>query len=295
MKFIVLGDLHYTDYQSEEEESGRDRFFEALFKQVAAQKADRVFAVGDIVHYGNHSEIQGLYAAAAWHGLELVAITGNHDTAALTKAELRPYFVGGKASGDELYHAFSQDGVRFVLLDTGRELLCDIDWSGYVSPAQLEWLQNETEAFRRGATGDRQLVVMGHHPIYDTTAISAKHRMNITNSDEVRQAFGEHQAGQAFYICGHNHTNSIYGPDGAGWTYIQCGAPLVAFSFRVITVDQAGLRVETVDFGLNDGDIQAVLPRLYARLDHFSGTPVEVAGGQHSDREWQLKTVAQPV
>ncbi len=292
MKFIILGDLHYTEYPSEEERDGRNRFFEALFRQAAAQSAETIFALGDIVHYGYQREIEGLYNLAARHNLKLVSITGNHDTAALPKAELRPYFCDGQATAAELYHAFSRDGVRFVLLDTGREMLCDVDWSGYVSPTQLEWLQSEVAAFNRGATGDQYLVVMGHHPISDTTAISDKWRMNIENSGEVQAVLGQVEPGRAFYLCGHNHVNSIVGPDASGWTYIQTGAPLVSFCFRLITTAADGFKVETVEFGRNDPQIQAVLPRLYAALEHFADLTVEEAAGPLADREWQLEKAA---
>lgn len=290
MKFVVLGDLHFTDYPTEEEQAGRDRFFEKLFQQVAAQQADLVFAVGDIVHYGTHNEIQGLFAAAWQFGVELICITGNHDTASLNKAELRPYFVGGKTATPELYGAFSQDGVRFVLLDTGREMLCDIDWSGYVSPQQQSWLASEVGAFHDGASGDANLVVMGHHPFYGTTQSSTEDKLNIANSDEVRGVLGQMPSGQAIYVCGHNHVNSIFGPDETGWTYVQCGAPLVAFSFRVITADESGLHVDTVNFGLDDPELKAALPAIYAGLEHFSDMDVETAGGQQADREWRLET-----
>lgn len=288
MKFIVLGDLHFTDYQSAEAIAGRDKFFDLLFQQVAAQGAELVFAVGDIVHYGYHEEIQGLYAAARRHGLELLSITGNHDTAALPKEELRPYFVGGQATGQELYHAFSQGQTRFVLLDTGREMLCDIDWSGYVSPAQQDWLAEEVAAFNNGQYGDHSLVVMGHHPFYNTTAESTVFRLNIDNSGEVRAVLGQVEPGRAIYFCGHNHINSIYGPDEMGWTHIQSGAPLVSFSFRVVTTGPAGFKVETVNFGLEDAQVKAALPALYAGLQHFADLSLEQAGGQPADREWQL-------
>lgn len=292
MKFIVLGDLHYTNYTLSDDCTGRDYFFDVLFQAVAAQKADRVFAIGDIVHEGEHSEIQGLFEIARRHGVELICTTGNHDTAALPKTVLRPYFVDGQAQGNELYHAFSQDNTRFVLLDTGREMLCDVDWSGYVGAEQQDWLREEIRAFKASSHNDKNLVVMGHHPIYGTTYDSARFRLNIENSGEVQEILGQVKPGRAIYVCGHNHVNSIAGADKAGWTYVQCGAPLVAFSFRLITADESGLKVETVDFGLNDPVISRHMPGLRAGLLHFSDLSLEVAAGQPSDRNWQIKQFA---
>lgn len=287
MKFVVLGDLHFTEYETEEAAAARDLFFETLFRQVAAQDANRIFAIGDIVQSGTPAEIQKLYSSAARHGIELMAITGNHDTGAFPKDELRPYFVEGRAKAEELYYAFSQSGVRFVLLDTSRELMGE-NWSGIVSPAQLEWLAQEVETFKRSDNGDQYLVVMGHHPVYGTTTRSTENWLNIVNSDEVRDVLGQVRPGQALYICGHNHVNSIAGPDDGGWTYVQCGAPLLAFSFRLITANETGVQVETIDFGLDDPQLAEVMPHVYAGLEHFEVVPLEKAAGQPADRQWEI-------
>ncbi len=285
MNFIILGDLHYTDYNSSATNDKRDRFFDALFQRLAEQGADLIFAIGDIVHYGTASEFKGLYAAALRYGIQMISITGNHDTATFSKNDLRPYFAAGKSTApDELYHAFSYQGTRFVLLDTGREMECDTDWSGYVSSGQQQWLKTEVTDFNQGHTGDNQLVVLGHHPLYGTTSISSDWRMNIDNSEEVRLAMGQVEAGRAFYICGHNHVNDIVGPDSSGWSYIQCGAPLVSFCFRLISAGQSGLKVDTVDFGLDDQQLIAALPDLYAGLEHFTGLSLAQAAGGLQER-----------
>jgi 3',5'-cyclic-AMP phosphodiesterase len=289
MKFIVLGDLHFTLYNSAEDSAARDYFFEVLFRKVAEQHAEVIFAVGDIVHDGVEEEFSGLFAAARAHGLNLICTTGNHDTASQPKVALRPYFVGGMATGDELYHAFSHTGTRFVLLDTGREMLCDVDWSGYVSPQQQAWLRDEVRLFNAGVRADRNLVVIGHHPIFGTTDDSTTWRLNIDNSDDVRAALGNTSAGNAMYVCGHNHTNSLIEPDANGWAYVQCGAPLAAFSFRLITADADGLQVETVNFGLDDARLMQSIPALRAGLQHFADIPLERALGAPSDHEWRLK------
>ena len=291
MKFIVLGDLHYTVYSDPAQSAARDHFFETLFRSVMAQKADLVFAIGDLVHAGEPAELDGLYALAERVGVRLLSVTGNHDFASHTKEELRPYFVAGAAGRAEFYDAFSQAGVRFVLLDTARELLSDTDWSGYVSPAQQAWLAGQVADFQAGRTADRALVVLGHHPFYATTERSLKDKLNIANSEEVRPLLDQAESGTAFYICGHNHINSIFGPDETGWTFVQCGAPLVAFSYRVITLDEQGSQVETVDFGLDEPDFKAKLTEVYAGLEHFGDIELETAAGQESDRRLALQVV----
>ncbi|HEX2912481.1 MAG TPA: metallophosphoesterase [Chloroflexia bacterium] len=289
MRFVIIGDMHFTLYDTEEGKTARDTFFSALFARVAEQQAELNFAVGDIVQNGYPHEIQELYDLAARYGVQLISITGNHDIAVQPKSTLRAYFVAGKATGNELYYAFSQGGVRFVLLDTGKELVTDQDWGGYLSPEQLKWLASETTAFRQNSSGDHTLVVMGHHPLSNTTSKSAKEMMNIANSDEVRVALGPGIPGRTIYACGHNHVNNIVGPDATGWTYLQSGAPLQSYSFRVVTADETGVKVETVDFGLDDETVKAAVPVILTVFEHFSDDPLEVASGTSSDREWSYR------
>ena len=45
MRFVVLGDLHYSDYLNVDHAMARDRIFAQLFAQIRALKPDLVFAV----------------------------------------------------------------------------------------------------------------------------------------------------------------------------------------------------------------------------------------------------------
>jgi 3',5'-cyclic AMP phosphodiesterase CpdA len=270
MRFVILGDLHYANYSDPAVAAARDRVFEAFFRQVAALQADLVFAIGDTTNRGTLEELRGQDEVAARTGLKLIRITGNHDADSYEKAELAPFFLGDypSASPDELYTAFDFGGVRFVLLDSSRVKCSSLNWSGYVSDAQLEWLAGQVEQFNAIKSGELQtfdaspdyFVVLTHHPMYGTTTLSKDNWYNIDNSEAVRQVLARLKYGPGLYICGHNHINSIFGPDENNWYYLQAGAPLLCESFRLITVDEGGLNVETVDFDLSD-------PTLYADFD----------------------------
>ena len=67
MRFVVLGDLHYSDYLNVDHAMARDRIFAQLFAQIRALKPDLVFAVGDTTNVGAMTEIVGLETIAEQH------------------------------------------------------------------------------------------------------------------------------------------------------------------------------------------------------------------------------------
>jgi 3',5'-cyclic-AMP phosphodiesterase len=252
MRFVVLGDLHYSEYPSSEYAAARDRTFTAFFSQIAALKPDYVFAVGDTTNYGTPIELPGLAEIVRNTGVNLICTTGNHDCYSLPKDQLAPYFLGGKTSVSQtdLYTAFDAETVRFILLDTARDR--DYErYDGYVSPEQLSWLDNQIEDFN-SKTAPQYLVVMGHHPFYDTTRRSAEVMLNIENSSEVKAVMAKLARKPGFYFCGHNHCHSITELDGNGWYHIQSADPLDCQSFRLVTLTENKIELETISFDLSD-------------------------------------------
>ena len=223
MRLIVLGDLHLTEFDDPQLVEARDFFFEEFFRQVAAHQADLVIAVGDTVTYGYISELTRQDELAAKAGLKMLRIPGNHDAYKVPKNELAPFFLGEhpRASQTDLFTTFDAGPVRFLLLDTTREI--DTNWSGFVTDEQLAWLDEQIAAYNQ--SGPPFLVAMGHHPITGTTHLSELLWYNIFNSPAVQERFARLTRPPAFYVCGHNHSNSITGPDAQGWYYVQLGAP----------------------------------------------------------------------
>jgi 3',5'-cyclic AMP phosphodiesterase CpdA len=288
MRFIVLGDLHYAVYADPAVSASRDRFFEGFFRQVVAQQADLVFAIGDTTDRGTIAELTGQTALAKRCGLDLIRLIGNHDAYSLDKAELAPYFLGNyaPASSTELYTGFDSGPVRFVLLDTARSR--DDNWSGFVSDEQLAWLDAQIEQFNQAAQ-PRHLIVMGHHPIFNTTRRSDTLWLNIDNSPAVQEVFTRLTRRPGVYVCGHNHSNSLAGPDEQGWYYTQLGAPLVCRSYGLFTLDEHGIRFETVDINLSDPQMQADLDiTRFAISEDFNEHPFEERYGATSDHFMQI-------
>jgi len=285
MRFVVLGDLHYGLYPEPQVAAAYDQTFESFFRQVAIKQADLVFAIGDTTNLGIIEEFVAQDELAARAGLHLIRLTGNHDSDSLEKAEMSPYFLGDHPSTSltELYTSFDFGIARFILLDTARVKMSSVDYGGIVSPEQLAWLEGEIESFNN--SDQSLIIVLGHHPLANTTARSSKEMLNISNSAEVKVVFGKVMGKPGVYICGHNHWHSLVGPDEQGWYFVQAGAPLESGGFRLFTLDEQGLRVETVDFNLSDPTLKAAFEIAQLNMAHFSAERLPSAYGAPSDRK----------
>jgi DNA repair exonuclease SbcCD nuclease subunit len=284
MRLIVLGDLHLTEFDDPALAEARDFFFEEFFRQVAAHKADLVIAVGDTVTYGFISELTRQNELAAKAGLNFLRIPGNHDAYKVPKKELAPFFLGDhpRASQTDLYTTFDAGPVRFLLLDTTREI--DKNWSGFVKEEQLAWLDDQIAAYNEG--GPPFLVVLGHHPITGTTHLSELLWYNIFNSPAVAEKFAKLTRPPAFYVCGHNHSNSVNGPDAQGWYYVQLGAPLLCYSYGLFTFDEEGkdVRFEKIDIDRSDPAFwKALDTSRLAQGGDFNERPPEAMYGEAGD------------
>jgi DNA repair exonuclease SbcCD nuclease subunit len=294
MRFIILGDLHYATYSNPETAAARDRFFYAFFRQVAAQQADAVFAIGDTTHVGTLEELQGLDEIVNNVGLKLVRLVGNHDNNSHEKHEIAPYFLNGARSAGEdgLYHAFTVGEVRFVLLDSARVKLSDTDYSGIIHTPQLEWLSREIAQFN-ATPSTRYLVAMAHHPINNTTHGSEDPMLQIVNSPEVVEIFAQVQRKPAFYICGHNHSHSLFGPDANDWYHVQTGAPMQVEGYRLVTAELDSVRVETIDIDFSPPGLRADFDTTRHNFEKgFSLNDFIQYYGTFADREFILEVSA---
>jgi len=256
MRFVVLGDLHYSDYTDPAHAAARDRLFGAFFQQVARLEADLVFAIGDTTNRGTMTEMVGLEEIAKATALPFVRIMGNHDCYSLSKPEISPFFLGGRppVSSEQAYTSFDSDNIRFLLLDTAR----DRDYKrydGFVSETQLAWLGQQIEEFNANPALEL-LMAFGHHPIYNTTRRSADTMLYIANSEAVHGIFNQAKSKPGFYFCGHNHCHSLAGPDAANWYHVQTADPLDCQSFRLITIIGERVAIEVINFDLSDPQLK---------------------------------------
>jgi len=289
MRFIVLGDMHYNVPTGPGLKTSRDIFFGGLFEQIAARTPDLVFAIGDTTDTGIIAELNSQTALAQRFGINLVRLMGNHDSDTLEKSEIAPFFLGDHqpVNEDAVYACFDSDATRFIMLDTTRSRSPD-NWSGVVPDSELAWLADRIEEYNR-TTSLRHLVVMGHHPLTNTTDRSDIEWLNIDNSEEVRAIFNKLTRTPGLYINGHNHTNSLAGPDAYGWHYAQMGAPLACRSYGMFDIDENGIRFETVDIDLGDPEFnKAYVTTRISMGDVFNYYPFEVMYGGSNDHRMEI-------
>jgi 3',5'-cyclic AMP phosphodiesterase CpdA len=294
MRFAILGDLHFSDYPNPDWAVARDRLFTHFFEQVVALQPELVFAVGDTTNRGSLSEVTGLAAIAAASQVNLICVTGNHDCYSLSKSELAPFFLGGhkSMSAVDLYTYFDVGSTRFVLMDTARERDAD-NFGGFVAAKQLDWL-TETIAEFNGCDRHSHLVVLGHHPLYGTTRRSTEAMLNIANSDATAQVFAQLTNKVGVYFCGHNHTHSIYRSNPDNWHHVQTANPLDCSSFRLVSIEDDRIDIETLDFDLGDELLQANFETARHHIPAgFTPQPFEQAYGEMGDRHLSIRYSSQ--
>lgn len=284
MRFVVLGDLHYSSYHKDANINLQEEFFDRLFRTVAQQQPDAVFAIGDTTDNGLVEEFEGLHQCAKRNRVDIITVNGNHDVLAISKQKLGiytgnrfPYFAlhfnpvsGSSTVTDPL-------AARFLVLDTPKEFSPD-DHSGFVGPEQLAWLENQIIESRA-----QPLFAFGHHPLAHTTRWANFRMLSIENSKAVWKAFSHKEQGSAFYFCGHNHANSIVRR--GNWHFIQSAAPLRTSDFRVIDFTPEEIQLQTV--AIEGGATTNIIGhRLAKSLGDFKNMPSK---GWRHDRQFRVK------
>ena len=84
-------------------------------------------------------------------------------------------------------------------------------------------------------SGDKTVILFGHHPIYDTTFRSNYNKLSIDPEMDVYSVL-KNKKGNAIYVCGHNHYDSIVQKD--NWTFVQIGAVLDNPSVRIFDIEE---------------------------------------------------------
>jgi 3',5'-cyclic AMP phosphodiesterase CpdA len=286
VRFIVLGDLHYSIYSTLLLRQSRDEYYETLFSEVLEQQADVVFAIGDTVDNGLPEEFEGLHTCAQRAGLKFVTVNGNHDLLEQTKTEIahwtgntQPYFTQYYNPIKGASTILDKEAAPFVILNTPKEK-SPKDHGGYVDSEQLAWLKQQIDQ-----SENLPLFVFGHHPLQRATLWSTFRMLNIDNSRDVRVAFYRKQQSQAFYFCGHNHANSI--ARAANWNFIQTAAPLRTNDFRVIDFTPEEISIQTVN--IKGKGMRRKADQMTRAMGDFLKLPSK---GFNSDR--QLRVALEP-
>jgi len=291
VRFVILGDLHYSFYPDPAISQGRELFYDNLLAEIADLQPDVAFSIGDAVNEGRVQEFEGLLNLVKKRGLRdrFVIVTGNHDVRKNSRKSLHSIlqpparFWPNYEVPDRGYYAFDYAAARFAVLDTTKELLSETDWGGVIDPAQLDWLRSEVSDFNQRSQ-PQILIVLAHHPLQNTTTKSAKEMMNISNSDEVWEVLASLKRGRGLYFNGHNHVNSLAVRD--HWYFVQAGAPYRCGDYRVCDIrpnDTGGLKIEIFTHDIANGSEStfALANQLGDALEHFGrqeqpkGTPVD--------------------
>ncbi|MEI6043869.1 MAG: metallophosphoesterase [Chloroflexota bacterium] len=261
MRFVILGDLHYSFYLSRRLSTLRDEFYTRLFERVAAIQADAVFFIGDVSHTSQTSELVGLREIAHRAGVRhYYMVNGNHDLFRLTPEKVAQYNDNPQPSYFALHldeqgqaQPSAQPNTKSFLVLNTAQYAKPLDTAGLIDPKQLDWLAQQVDLSQR----DEPLFVLGHHPLYNLTKWASLAHLSIRNSSAVWEALAQKREGVGFYFCGHNHTNSQARRE--NWVAIQTAAPLVSLGFRLVEVKEQCIETSLIEIGGGEKVARAAL------------------------------------
>jgi Predicted phosphohydrolases len=218
--------------------------------------------VGDIV-WDNHALYASYNKAVAQMGIPFFQCIGNHDM---------DYNQGGDEMSDKTFqshygptwYSFNRGQVHYVVLDDVRYLGKDRSYDGYISAAQLSWLQKDLELVPK----DRLVIICVHIPVHNAVknnqelyALLKDRKVHIMSGhthyhrNVIRDHIFEHNHGT---VCGAWWTGPVCGdgtPSGYGvysvkgtelsWHYQSTSLP-ADHQMRIITreKDAASKRVQ---------------------------------------------------
>lgn len=266
MRLALLGDFHYStmSHGTEEMKAARVRAYEHMLNAFLKEEADVHVSIGDLTHEGTDQELRSMFSMLAGSGRNFIHVLGNHDTYSMPKREI------SMLTGQERYRAMDTPHARLIFLDTTQEMN-RTDWGGELDEEQLDWLKDQLADSR-----EKQVLLFGHHPVFDTTARSTLDKLYIRPQEELKGILNSRPEG-GIYFCGHNHLNSIV--EQGKWHYVQTAACLDVPAYRVIEVHEGGVAIThrfIQDAGLNE-DIQSFC------YDLPGFGPVANALGEESD------------
>ncbi|QJC51085.1 metallophosphoesterase [Paenibacillus albicereus] len=275
MKLIVMGDLHYHEFDETVAglQASHEAYYGKLMERFFEQDADLHISLGDLTNFGTERELREIYGLIGrWTGRadrRFVHVLGNHDLYAQPRADVLAQ------TGQPRYSRVETDLAMLAFLDTARDQDL-LDWGGWIDDEQLDWLEETVVA-----SGDKPLLVFGHHPVYATTARSEGDMGSIHRQVDMWRALGRKQ-GIGLYFNGHTHVDSIASRD--NWTFVQLAACLDVPSFRVVEIGPESIEVSAAE--ALDEEIVSGSAAICAHMHHFRQTPG--ARGEQGDREIRI-------
>ncbi|WP_440108714.1 metallophosphoesterase family protein [Paenibacillus sp. QZ-Y1] len=230
MHLALLGDFHYSSmsHGTKEMKAARVRAYEHMLKAFLEEKADFHISIGDLTHEGTAQELQSIFSILAKSERKFIHVLGNHDTYSMPKHEI------STLTGQARYQVIATPHARLIFLDTTQEMNRE-DWGGELDEEQLAWLKVQL-----ADSHGKQVLLFGHHPVFNTTARSTLDKLYIRPEDELKGIFNSRPEG-GIYFCGHNHMNSIVKQ--GNWHYVQTAACLDVPAYRVIEVHEGKVAI----------------------------------------------------
>ena len=209
----ILGDVHYINSKQELKQElavQLKSYYIACLEYLKKEtQTARFLSVGDIAHTGQKSEFLEFYDLIKSHGIDLSHVMGNHDLLQFKKYELTDleYYRRDCLIREEEYD--------ILFLDTAKEKK-EEDWGGILNNSQLELLKKCVIE-----SNQRLLIVVAHHPIFDTTYGSTDYLMSIEENAEINHIL-DMKVGQGIFVCGHTHLSSMVKKK--NWSMIQAAS-----------------------------------------------------------------------
>ena len=238
MKIALMGDLHYGSTFENIDQTDikdiREKYFEQFTKNLFSQEADLYLSAGDLTNLGAPAEFEGIYKFINQYDREFYQVLGNHDLYLSDREEAKQYisYVEGQI--------LSFPEVDIFMLETAR-VKDPENYGGFISDEQLEQLENFLKQ-----SEDKPVMVLGHHPVYDTTFGSNVDMWSIDADSKIIDVLKTKTEGPAFYVCGHNHADNIISED--NWQFIQLGAVLDYTSTRIFEITDEFCAIKDVPF-----------------------------------------------
>lgn len=227
---IGMGDLHFPckdksgEILEDKNRFIRDEFYQYYLDGLFEKEADVYFSVGDITTSGDKREFDELYRNIRRYNKNFYQVLGNHDLLQHTRNEIYSQI-------NMKYNTFFEyDDVFLVFLETGREMDRE-NFGGWVSEEQKDWLKELITL-----SNSKTMVIIAHHPVYQTTKNTVKNMHNVDPQTELWSVLEEKKDGKGIYINGHIHEDSIAKRD--NWHFIQFCAVLDDPAIRIFEIHQ---------------------------------------------------------
>ncbi len=255
LRFGVVTDVQYADQPDSADKVRRYRLSPGKLREAIAalnrSPLDFVVNLGDTIdrNFASFEPIMRLFREVR---APLRHVLGNHDFD--VAPELKPLVARRLGLEHGTYHAWSQRGWRFIVLD-GTEVSLfahapgtpehaaatramkalpgkPATWNGGISPGQVAWLKGQLAAAR---THGERVILFCHWPVFPQDG------HNLWNGPEVLRLVLEHRDVVAAWMNGHNHAGNYGVKDGVHFlnfkgmvdTAQNCWAEVTVFPDRL--------------------------------------------------------------